>query len=282
MWFDGIIEGPRTDDAAIRGAVDALGALELAEVHLQLDGGRYSILMGDETVVRRGQNLARRADIVGVLTALVEATASRGPVESTLRATEVFEGTAVETLFAVQGRGIRALSRPRPATEADRARISRVDARGGASSWGWKTVGAFSLAAIAAVVVLGVPAKLFGPAPDSLVVDVGVGQGVLSAAVDGRLGDYVLSLRRGPGYPQTRQGWAPLLEAEGSNAGYAQLRAIAEGDDVFVTLLDEEGQVLEAAKVGLGPLLLGGDRVIAVPLGARFGAHTIRVGLDGR
>src|SRR5262245_33973358 len=116
-WFDGIVEGRLGDAALVREAASRANAAGFGHMDVGVDGGRFSVLMGEDTVRAPAMTDENRRLFANTLTAI--AAASSGPVESTLRCTEVFRNEVRETLFLAEGASIRALTRTRPVTDAD-------------------------------------------------------------------------------------------------------------------------------------------------------------------
>src|SRR4051812_4968194 len=88
-WFDGIVEGRVGDVASVRAAVERANATGFGRMDVGVDGGRFSVLMDDATVPASRMTDENRCALAGALNEI--AVASAGPIESTLRCTEVFQ-----------------------------------------------------------------------------------------------------------------------------------------------------------------------------------------------
>src|SRR5262247_1440797 len=108
-WFDGIVEGRLGDASLVRDAASRANAVGFGRMDVGVDGGRFSVLMSEDTVRARWMTDENRRLFANTLAEI--AAASAGPVESTLRCTEVFRHEVRETLFLAEGASIRALTR---------------------------------------------------------------------------------------------------------------------------------------------------------------------------
>ena len=259
MWFDGILDGPRVDEAPLADAVRRINALGLAHADLEIDGGRFSILMGDGTLVDGRSDLTRRGDLVPLLDELCELVerAGRGSVESTLRATEVHGDTAVETMFAVHNGAMRPLSRGRPVTAEDRARAPGRALPGGGKPR--RQVMLFAVLGIPLLALIawrvGVIAAVFGPSADQLAIDAGPFGEMLRVEVkDAGLGFEVL-VHRGETFPIKVADIRRLREAAETPAERAAVERVSSGLELVLVLQDVDQERLVEAKVSLESLL---------------------------
>src|ERR1700733_4318395 len=86
-WFDGIVEGRLGDASAVRAAAERTNRAGLGRMDVGVDGGRFSLLMDDATVPAARMTDENRRALAVALNEI--AAAAEGPVESTLRCTEV-------------------------------------------------------------------------------------------------------------------------------------------------------------------------------------------------
>ena len=125
LWFDGILEGPIGDRDALRAAVLRLDAIGIVNANLEIDGGRFSVLLDDRSKFMNRVTDNERTRLVESIQAIVDMSPSAERVESTLRCTEVNAQSVHETLFAVKGGKIERVSRARSANSDDLLRRPR-------------------------------------------------------------------------------------------------------------------------------------------------------------
>lgn len=281
LWFDGIVEGPRVDDGTLRGIVAEWNRLGLGEAGLELDGGRFSILVSDRTLHAGNARLDSRRELEPLLRRLRDAVAPQGELESTLRATEVHEEVVVETLFTVAGGRLRAVSRARPLREADRHRAP-VPARTGGV---WRVAG-IAVVVLAATGVLawygGVIDGLFAPPAAALDREIGPFEGLLAWRAEGTMDGYRVVVERGRRYPLTVAEREALEAAATRGIDRAAIRAVADGRRIWVRLEDAGGEVLVARPLELAGLLEEPPGTVAVDLPGHLAAERLEMGLARR
>jgi hypothetical protein len=280
-WFDGIVEGRLGDAAAVREAASRANETGFGRMDVGVDGGRFSVLMDDTTVLASRMTDENRRALADALNAI--AAAAGGPVESTLRCTEVFANEVRETLFLPDGGAVRALTRTRPVTDADRFRDPDAVAPPPPS------MGRGRLAVVLAVLLVGFGVaawtsgwvdRLLAAKTESLSVDTGPFSDLVAVSAEKSWGNYDVTLRRGPGYPVTNDRLAELRAKAGTPAERAAIDAVASGGDVWVRLEDAKGHGLAATRTDLRALLAAVDRTSEAELPGRMTAARIRLSIE--
>lgn len=279
-WFDGIVEGRLGDAAAVRDAASRANATGFGRMDVGVDGGRFSVLMDDTTVPASRMTDANRGALANALSEI--AGASAGPVESTLRCTEVFRNEVRETLFLAEGGAIRALTRTRPVTEADNFRNPESPAPP-------PSMGRGRLAVVLALflVAFGIVAwtsgwvdRLLAAKSGAIRIETGPFADFIDVEVAKSWGVYEVKLRRGPGFPVANERLAELRAKASTPAERAALDVVAQGGEIWLRLEDEEGHGLAAAQTDLRPLVSGPDRTADAELPGRITAARVRLSLD--
>lgn len=280
-WFDGVLIGAVEDLGELERAVSDFNAAGMARARLEVDGGRFSLLLDDRRLpVDAGREPAIRA-LVERLDAVAAAASRRGELESTLRSVTVEREEVVERLFAARGRALEVVGRRRPRQPSDERRFPAHFE--GAPRDGRRLL----FTALGLLLVFGVLAwqhgyvdRLFAPRAASLEVDCGLFAPRLAADVDSHLGDYVVTVRRGAGYPATAQAVEEQIGAATTPLERAAARAVADGSRIYVRLEDRDGKVLAVAPVELRALLGADGGRVACELGGRIDARRVRLDLD--
>ena len=280
-WFDGIVEGRLGDAAAVRAAASRANATGFGRMDVGVDGGRFSVLMDDTTVAPSRMTDENRRALADALSAI--AGASGGPVESTLRCTEVFGNEVRETLFLPDGGAVRALTRTRPVTDADNFRNPHSAAPPSPS------MGRGRLAVVLALlfVAFGVAAwaggwvdRVLAVKSEALSVDTGPFADFVAVSAEKSWGDYKITLRRGPGYPVTNERLAELRQSATTPADRAAIDVVANGGEVWLRLEDAQGRALGVASTDLRALLAAADRTTETELPGRMSAARIRLSIE--
>jgi hypothetical protein len=279
-WFDGIVEGRLGDATAVRDAASRANASGFGHMDVGVDGGRFSILMDDSTVPSSRMTEDNRRAFAAALTEI--ASASAGPVESTLRCTEVFRDEVRETIFLPDAGAIRALTRTRPVAPGDLQRSP--DAPAPPSSMGrgrLAVVAALLLVAFAlAAWASGWVDRVLGAKADVLVVDTGPFADFIDVAVEKSWGDYKVTLRRGKGFPVENARIEELRSKAATPADRAAVDVVAQGGQLWLRLMDADGKSLAASRVELRPLLAAADRTVEAELPGRITAARVRLDLE--
>ncbi len=95
-----------------------------------------------------------------------------------------------------------------------------------------------------------------------------------------KLGHYVCTVQRGPGYPQTADEVAAMISAAGTPEDRAAATAVGNGRMVGLVLLDDEKKVIASAKVSLASLLAEADAEVEVELRAKLGGEVIELVIE--
>jgi hypothetical protein len=280
-WFDGIVEGRLGDASLVRDAASRANAAGFGRMDVGVDGGRFSVLMSEDTVGARSMTDENRRLFANTLAEI--AAASAGPVESTLRCTEVFRNEVRETLFLAEGASIRALTRTRPVTEADLFR----NPDGGPpreSSMGrgrLAVVLALLLVAFGAVAYFGGWVdRVLAARAESLSVDTGPFADYVDVSVEKSWGVYEVTLRRGKGFPVENARIEQLKAKAVTPADRAALDVVATGGKLWLRLEDTQGNGLAATSCELRPLLAGDDRTVVEHLPGYMSAARVKLSLD--
>ncbi|MCE9636900.1 MAG: hypothetical protein K8T90_14440 [Planctomycetes bacterium] len=280
--IDGIIEGRVGDSAAARDAVRQANEAGYARLDIEMDGGRFSALPDADAILPAQMTDDRRAAFFKGLREF--AAASDGPVESTLRCTEVFENVVRETLFLPDdsGRSLRSLTRERPVTAAERSGAAKAD-----DAPPPMPKGRMALLAVLLVVAFGLVAwtggwidRVFSPEAAKLTADTAVFGDLVTVEVGGAWGDYEVKVRRGPSYPATTADVEALERAAADPARRAAVRAVADGGTIWLRLENSAGKGVAAKQVELRPLVERADRFVDAKLPGHMSAAKVRLALD--
>ncbi len=279
-WFDGIFEGRLGDAAAVRAAAARSNSTGFGRMDVGVDGGRFSVLMDDTTVPPSRMTDENRRLLANALAEM--ASASSGPVESTLRCTEVFRNEVRETLFLPEGGQIRALTRTRPVTDADLFRSLEAPAPP-------PSMGRGRLAVVLALllVAFGVAAwtggwvdRLFSASSEKIRIETGPFADFIDVTVEKSWGDYEVTLRRGKGFPVANARLDELKALAKTPADRAAIDAVATGGEIWLRLEDREGHGLSAERTELRPLVAAADRTVEAKLDGRISAVRIRLSIE--
>lgn len=285
-WFDGILEGSTSDPGAVGAAVDALNRAGPARVSLLVESMRCSILADDRPIAgERFRDPACAEDFLRALEAVVARLDGPDAPESTLRCTLVREGAVHETLFPVRGRAVRPVGRERPVLDADLARAPRADGAGATFR------GASRRTAVAVALLLllgaglsawqgGLLERFLAAKAEALALATGPFGDGLEVRAERSWGGYRVSVRRGRGYPADGPE-ATRRETEAASAAErAAARLVANGDTIFIRLVDAKGAVLASRPVSLRALLAHADGAATAELPGRRRAARVELALE--
>jgi hypothetical protein len=280
-WFDGILEGTASDPAAVHAAARRVNALDFVRMDVSVEGGRFTVLLDDHDVPSERLTDGNRSALIAALGEI--ARAAGGPVESTLRCTEVFAEGARETLFLPEAGSVRALTRTRGLTDADLGRGPGLAAHHDAHA----SRGLFLAVAALLLVALGLWLwaggwfdRLLAAKPAALVLDTGPFGDLVAVEVDGTWGDYSVVLRRGAGFPTSNEAWDARRAGAATPLERAAVEVASTGGQVWVRLEDADQYVLTAAAADLRPLLADAARTVEVRLAGRISGVRVHVDLD--
>ena len=285
-WFDGIVEGGRFDDAKLRTLSRSFNALGLATADLELDGGRFSILLADGSIPGQRMTAVLQEEFLRLLTDFVDHVPETVNVESTLRCTQVFEDRVVESLFGIVGRQMRCVSRVRSINDDDRRRDPSFAMP---PKEDWQGISRGRIVFVAAVLFVGlgllvwnqgIVDRLLAVDAAALAVEQGDFLQMLVVDVKDDWGNYVVEVGRGPGYPQTPEEGARLVGGALTPAGRAAVNAVANGQVVYVRLENGKGDVLAFARLELRALVVRADATVRAVLPGRISAESVVLGLD--
>lgn len=282
-WFDGILEGPRGDDEALRAAERRLAGLGVGAA-VETEGGRFSLLVDDGSL-EGARFAARREHVLDALEEVVAAAGPEGEVESTLRLTEVHADGTRELLFTVVGHELRTVWRDRPTTEADLVHAPRSEPLPPELAIGPRNLGlvlvAFLLLSSFVAWRSGWVGRLLAADAAELQLSAGPFEGLLELHVTDRLGRYEVQVVRGAAYPADA---AALQALRGKTSDLQRLAAvdvIASGGVVFLRLEREDGGVLAAEPLRSAVLLHDPGAAVEVALDGRLAGRRLALALDG-
>ena len=276
--WNGILEGRTDDPAATQRAADELSACGRAKFSCEVQGGRFSLLPQDTAVTGAGFDEEAQTRFFGALERLV-ATARRGTVESTLRAKMVYATQVAETLFALQQAELAPVTRLRPRLEGEGGSLNAPAARGGrrrevlilapllvlfAVFFGWRN-GWFDRVLSARAETLAVATGPFGD--------------ILALRVERHWGNYEVEVRRGAGYPKSPAAFSALRAAADSLVAQAACDAVNNGDDAWVQVVNEAGEVRATCRFEMRALLLDPEAKIKVLVPGAMDAATLQLSL---
>ncbi len=281
-WFDGIVQGRQEGESQILHAfVEELNILGFGPFSLDIDGGRFSILAEDQTILGEAlsqENVERFLQNIQTLPSLLK---NPHTVESTLRATFVGEKEVIETLFTPIRGEFQSLSKRRSLSDSDRGRdpsaklLSPVSRR---AVLGGVALGLFVLAWILfGAYRKGVFGRVLSPGAESMKVELGPLQDFLKGSVTKSWGKYQLELGQGPKYPRTVEAFASLIKKAEDPVAKAFYLRLQNGGGIWVFLLSEDGKVLDSKPVSLAPLLQDSPARVEIP--GRMGAKSLRLSL---
>ena len=274
LWFDGILEGPVGDRERLRACTNSLGALGIVKSSLEIEGGKFSLLLDDQSRKIAGISDGDRRSLMDFLQEIVDSSPDPSRVESTLRCTEIHSGTANETLFAVNQGQFEKVSRSRSTNSDDLRRKPRPTSVIGQEFESPKSKRILVVAAvvIAAILVLwqsGIVDQMLAPEASAIAINQGPFGDVLDLDLTKKLGVYELTVSRGNDYPATMGEIKNRINNAADLRSAAMLGAIARGEVVFVQMADADGELLFEKGIGLKALLLEPDAKIRVPIPGR-------------
>lgn len=283
VWFDGLLQGPRAPIDAINAEVAAINKKGIVEFSIGDDPAYFSLLISDRIVEGSAIVGDCREEFIAALTPIVNLLPNQHLYESTLRCTEVFEDEVRESVFTIRGRDVACLSRTRPPEEGDLARAPR-EFLVSLQPRPWGTI---LIIASLLLLVFGLGAwqsgwvdRVFAASSRSLLIEAGPFASLLEANVTDSLGEYTITIRRGPGYPRTREESAALTNGASTPVAIAAAAAIVNGNNIFIRLETGDGFVLERREVSLRELLSNDTMNNAAKLQGRISAQKLVLALD--
>lgn len=278
VTMDGILEGRIGDGAAIARAVQELSRLGICAFELDRDGGKFTVMPENRQVRGDRFDLDKQNELLQHLCTI--AKAARGPVESTLRCTMVFDTECAETLFRAavptpEGQSLEPLTRMRPRRADDvppdlpppppwQQLLKRRE-----------VLIALPLLLIAFTLLAwqsGLVDRLLSANATGLEVQNGAFGGLLHAEVENNWGDYRVVLKRGPEHPADAAAWDAYAAAAKDEAARLHGVVVREGQDIYLQLRDESDHVLAETKASLRPLVTSAEGKVTVDLPGRMTA----------
>lgn len=293
-WFAGVLEGSTGSAGALRAAVARINELRTVPADLEIDGGRFSLLLSDEPIRGERLTLDQQAGLLEGLQSVVDASSKPDSVESTLRGTLVYDDFVVETLFACAEGAVGPVSRRRGIVEADRSNTPQAGgtALGDSIDASLNSLGRKRGFALLVLMVIGgalvawqrgyvdqLRDTFFAAKADTLEASTGPFDDALTIVIEERSGGYRCHLERGPGYPETADAVQARIDAAVTPEDRAAASAIGSGGMVYLVLLDESGKALETAPVSLGPLLKEDTNSFEAKLRGRISASRVELRL---
>ena len=272
----GILDGRTEDSSALRRQVQRLSECGLGVFKLDVTGFKFSILPRQTLVKGDGFTCEAQAQFLQCLQGVVS-MARADTVESTLHSKLIYPELVVETLFVCGDGAVKPISRIRERlnddyeeTPAESAyQISRRDLLLGAA-----------LLLITGVLVLwrtGYLERLIVARESPVACDAGQFQRLLVVEAQREWGVYIVTVSRGPDFPDTPQRLSELVPRAVTLAEGAALSAVGGGATISVELLAVDGKVLESSSLSLAPLLQDDKAVLSVQIPARLSESRLRL-----
>ena len=293
-WFAGILEGRIGNAEALRAAGERLARAVPSE--LELDGGRFNFMFDERPIEGARLGIDRQDQLVAGLQSLVEASSEPDDVESTLRGALVYDEFVIETLFAPHGGRIEPVSRKRaiesrdrehaPGDAQDGERFGGLDApfRGKSKRSGLLLVVLLLLGGALWAFTSGYGAlardAIFGADAEEIDTGTGVFGETLELEIERKFARYEVKVSRGPNYPVTPDEAEALVDAATTNEERAAMNAVADGESIWVRVVDEEGRSVAATEIELRSLLSDDGGPVEAQVRAHAGGRRIELGLD--
>lgn len=292
-WFGGVLEGRVGDPTALRKAFEELDRSTAVPCDLDVDGGRFSLLFAEATVDGASLTVERQDQLLEGLGRVLAQSADPAAAESTLRGSLVFGGEVVETLFAVRDGRLDPVSRKRPLSQRDPSGgDARAGSLGGLDAPFRDVARGRGIMVLALVLVGGSLAAwrsgyvslaydaITAPAADEVEVSTGVFAETLSLELDRRFTDYVCEIDRGALYPATPEDANALMDGAATTGERAAMSAVADGETIWVRVVDDEGLTLSAERIELRALLAEDEGPIETRVRARAGGVRVELALS--
>ena len=283
--FNGILEGFAGDWSPLEDTVARINATKIAEVDLERDGGRFSLLFENTPIPGALVTPEAQQQLLELLATLIAATPAPEAVESTVACKVVHEDGVVETILAVEGGELRPLSRIRDRQTHDAlpleqskqfaSPLQQLGARKGA------LVALLLLAGFGLMAWQnGYVGKILSRPADELVNDLDHFERLLEVTVAKDWGKYKVTITRGPSYPESPADAERLRVDRKATSELAALDIVAKGDHLYVQLRNDTGKIITSAKAELRPLLDDKEGQVIVRINGHINGHTLRLALD--
>ena len=293
-WFAGILEGRIGSADALRAAGARLARAVPSE--LELDGGRFNFMFDERPIEGARLGVDRQDELVAGLQGLIDASSEPDHVESTLRGALVYDEFVIETLFAPRGGRIEPVSRKRAIEPRDREhapgdgregeRFGGLDApfRGKSKKSGLLLVVLLLLGGALWAFTSGYGAlardALFGANAEEIATGTGVFGETLVLEIERKFARYEVEVTRGPQYPATPDEADALVDAAQTNEERAAMNAVANGESIWVRVVDEDGKSVAATELDLRSLLSEGGGPTKAQVRAHAAGARIELSLD--
>ncbi len=284
LWFDGILEGPVGDRGLLKSCTIRIGAIGIVQANLEIDGGRFSILLDDKSRRMDGIRDEQRARLLALFQEIVDLSPNPLGVESTLRCTEVTQDGVQETLFALQDGQFQRVSRTRKANSGDLSRKPRpISVIGGEFETPNQRRVILGVAVLFMLGFLGwqmgVVHLALTPEPQEISVNHGLFEDLIATDLSKKWGVYTLSIFRGGNFPDTMAAFDSAIKSTKKLDRGAMLNAVAHGDVIYVQLIDSANDIVFQKGLSLKPLLLSPENKIQMQIRGHKDAQSIRLAL---
>lgn len=285
LLVDGILDGRVRDEAALHAATERLGTCGAGAFRLEVTGGRFSMLPAETQVAPDDFDAAAQSNFLDALQAIADA-ALPGSIESTLRCKLVFEHDVAETLFVARGPQLEPLTRRRPRTADDGAALPGDADRG--APFGLDRRQLLWIAPVLFVlggVVMwqsGWIDRILAARADSIATDTGPFAATLQLELTRSWGNYAITIRRGENYPTTPEQLQRLRDASTGLADRAAVDLVGNGGEIYVQLLDGDGDVVDETRTELRRLLDDAEGEVEVSLAGHMVAARVTLSLSSK
>lgn len=285
-WFDGIIEGRRTDDAVLQEGINSLNNVGLVHLDPEFDGGKFSLLADNMILPENRLTEARKEEFVSELSKLVTGMGSDSNIESTLRCSIVNGKNVEETIFAIQKGRLKPIARERDAVPSDFARQSSLNHDSAITSIlpADKRLALLMLGLGAFLLIFmawhsGLVQRFTSPLADDVTVEYGSLVGLVHMKVESSWGDYNITITRGPDYPVDKQKLEELLARDESMEVRASINAVSDGGMIYVRSISANDKVIFEKPVSLRRLIAGKDESVQTTLPGHMNTRAISLAL---
>ena len=282
LTVDGILDGRVSDSAALREAARRLCGCGAGDYRLEITGGRFNLLPSETYVDPTNFDEAAQSNFLDSLQAIVDAS-KPSSVETTLRCKLVYEGDVVETMFVVRDHVVEPISRRRSKSAQD---FSDIPGLPEDATLGMRRKELFLVAPLLLIVGViyawqsGYIDRVLAARAETLETDTGPFDDMIQVDVQRSWGTYKVTLTRGAGYPATPAALRARKDASQTLTAQAACRVIGDGDEVFVHLLSEQGQVLAQSSASLRDLLTDPENAAAVSIDGHRSGAVMRLALS--
>ena len=253
VLFDGVLSGPAPEPQSLRRAVDAFNESSAVRADIDIDVGRFSVLLDDQPIPAKAMTEETQVAINDLLSEVIAIASARGEVESTLRCTEVFSESVRESLFATRNNETDLVSRIRPVTHEDlrRGPVPAALLPAGMSRRRASVIFlCLMLAAVGVAWKAGYIDRLNAADAGALEFDGGVFEDYIACSFSSSWGNYEVKLTKGQGYPDKADNTDDL--SAGTRAARSRVQS---GSTCYLILENEDGRALGFQEVDLSKLL---------------------------